>query len=81
MQEYRFEVLWLKSVPGTSTLAAMILLTEFADLSRFSSLDKLVSYAGLVLEIRSKGKFILSSANRRGCVLFLWPDKEIHPPL
>ena len=55
-EEYRADVLLLKSVPGISTLTAMILLTELADLSRFSSLDKLASYAGLVPDIRSSGE-------------------------
>jgi transposase len=54
-EEYMADVLLLKSVPGISTLTAMILLTELADLSRFSSLDKLASYAGLVPDIRSSG--------------------------
>jgi len=55
-EEYRADVLLLKSVPGISTLTAMILLTELADLSRFASLDKLASYAGLVPDIRSSGE-------------------------
>jgi len=55
-EEYRADVLLLKSVPGISTLTAMILLTELADFSRFSSLDKLASYAGLVPDIRSSGE-------------------------
>jgi transposase len=55
-EEYIADVLLLKSVPGISTLTAMILLTELADLSRFSSLDKLASYAGLVPDIRSSGE-------------------------
>ena len=55
-EEYLADVLLLKSMPGISTLTAMILLTELADLSRFSSLDKLASYAGLVPDIRSSGE-------------------------
>ncbi len=55
-EEYRADVLLLKSVPGISTLTAMILLTELADISRFSSLDKLASYAGLVPDIKSSGE-------------------------
>jgi transposase len=34
----------------------MVLLTELAEVSRFSSLDKLASYAGLVPDIRSSGE-------------------------
>lgn len=55
-EEYRSDVLLLKSVPGISTLTAMVLLTELADISRFSSLDKLASYAGLVPDIKSSGE-------------------------
>lgn len=55
-EEYRADVLLLKSVPGISTLTAMILLTELADIFRFSSLDKLASYAGLVPDIKSSGE-------------------------
>jgi transposase len=55
-EEYRTDVLLLKSVPGVSTLTAMILLTELSDISRFPSLDKLASYAGLVPDIKSSGE-------------------------
>ena len=55
-EEYRADVLLLKSVPGISTLTAMILLTELADIFRFPSLDKLASYAGLVPNIKSSGE-------------------------
>jgi transposase len=37
----------LCSVPGISTLTAMVLLTELADMSRFSNTDHLASYVGL----------------------------------
>jgi len=53
---YRADVLLLKTVPGISTLTAMTLLTELYDISRFSSLDKLASYAGLAPDIRSSGE-------------------------
>jgi len=53
---YRDKVLLLRSVPGISTLTAMTLLTELYDISRFSSLDKLASYAGLVPDIKSSGE-------------------------
>ena len=55
-EEYRFDVLLLKTVPGISTLTAMTLLTELCDISRFSSLDKLASYTGLTPVIRSSGE-------------------------
>jgi transposase len=53
---YRDKVLLLRTVPGISTLTAMTLLTELCDISRFSSLDKLASYAGLVPDIKSSGE-------------------------
>jgi transposase len=55
-EEYRPDVLLLKTVPGISTLTAMTLLTELYDISRFSSLDKLASYTGLTPVIRSSGE-------------------------
>jgi len=55
-EEYHERVLLLKSIPGISTLTAMILLTEIGDILRFSSLDKLACYAGMVPDIRSSGE-------------------------
>jgi transposase len=54
--EYRADVVLLKTVPGISTLTAMILLTELYDIFRFSSLDRLASYAGLAPDIKSSGE-------------------------
>jgi transposase len=54
--EYKEDVLLLKTIPGISTLTAMILLTELYDISRFPSLDKIASYAGLAPDIRSSGE-------------------------
>jgi transposase len=55
-EAYRDNVLLLRSVPGISTLTAMTLITELYDIFRFSSLDKLASYAGLVPDIKSSGE-------------------------
>jgi transposase len=55
-EEYRAHVFLLKTVPGISTLTAMILLTELYDIFRFSSLDRLASYAGLAPDIKSSGE-------------------------
>ena len=55
-EEYRAYVLLLKTVPGISTLTAMILLTELYDIFRFPSLDRLASYAGLAPDIKSSGE-------------------------
>jgi transposase len=51
------EAVWLlKTIPGISTLTAMILLTEIGDISRFKNLDKLASYAGLIPDTKSSGE-------------------------
>ena len=70
-EEYRDKVLLLKSVPGISTLTAMMLLTELCDISRFSSLDKLASYAGLVPDIKSSGEteYTAGITYRRNAIL------------
>ena len=62
---YRDKVLLLRSVPGISTLTAMTLLTELCDISRFSSLDKLASYARLVPDIKSSGETEYATGKKR----------------
>jgi transposase len=47
---------FLITIPGISTLAAMILLTELITLSRFRTLDHLSSYVGLVPGEYSSGE-------------------------
>lgn len=54
--EYRQNVRLLKTIPGISTLTAMILLTELHDINRFKSLDKLLSYVGLIPNTNSSGE-------------------------
>jgi transposase len=70
-EEYRADVLLLKTVPGISTLTAVTLLTELYDISRFPSLDKLASYAGLAPDIRSSGEteHTMGITYRRNAVL------------
>jgi transposase len=46
---------WLRSIPGIGLLGAMTLITEIKDISRFSSLDKLHSFVGLVPNVNSSG--------------------------
>jgi transposase len=55
-EKYRADVVLLRSVPGISTLTAMILLTELYTIRRFSSLDHFASYAGLIPMIKSSGE-------------------------
>lgn len=54
--EYRERVQLLKSVPGISTLSAMIFLTELGELSRFPSFDKLCGYVGLTPDTHGSGE-------------------------
>jgi len=54
--EYRERVRLLRTVPGISTLSAMIFLTELCELARFASLDKLASYVGLIPDVESTGE-------------------------
>ena len=53
---YQESVRRLKTVPGVSTLTAMILLTELCDLSRFATLDQLASYVGLIPDTKASGE-------------------------
>jgi transposase len=53
---YRESVRRLKTVPGVSTLTAMIFLTELGDIARFAGLDRLASYVGLIPDIRASGE-------------------------
>ena len=55
-EEYRPLVRLLKTVPGISTLTAMILLTELCEITRFRSIDELCSYVGLVPDIQQSGE-------------------------
>jgi transposase len=45
----------LKTIPGISTLTAMILLTELGEIERFRSMDQLCSYVGLIPDIQGSG--------------------------
>lgn len=55
-QRYEASVKYLVSIPGISTVGAMILLTELVDIHRFRSLDQLASYVGLVPGEHSSGE-------------------------
>jgi len=54
--EYGANVRLLTTVPGISLVTAMTLLTELYSVSRFSSLDKLASYVGLIPDTNSSGE-------------------------
>jgi transposase len=55
-EEYRSRVLLLRTVPGISTLTAMILLTEIGEIRRFPSIDELATYVGLIPDTDSSGE-------------------------
>jgi transposase len=55
-EEYRGWIRLLKTVPGISTLTAMILLTELCELARFATLDHLASYVGLIPDTKASGE-------------------------
>lgn len=46
----------LRSVPGVGLINAMVLLSEIQDMSRFKTLDKLCSYAGIVPDLHASGE-------------------------
>jgi len=54
--EYRDWARLLRTVPGVSTLTAMILLTELCELARFATLDHLASYVGLIPDTKASGE-------------------------
>lgn len=53
----------LTSIPGVGVVLAATILSEIGDISRFSSTDKLLAYAGLDPTVRQSGEF-KSSQNR-----------------
>jgi len=53
---YREKVNLLRTVPGIGLITSMTILTELELIDRFSTLDKLCSYIGLVPSTRSSGE-------------------------
>ena len=53
----------LTSIPGVGVVLAATILSEIGDISRFSSADKLLAYAGLDPTVKQSGEF-RSSQNR-----------------
>lgn len=54
-QHYATELRLLMTIPGIGTIAAMTLLTELGDISRFRKLEHLNSYCGLTPNTHSSG--------------------------
>ena len=55
-KEYERPVTLLKSIPGIGLITAMIILTELETIARFSNLDKMCGYIGLVPSTKSSGE-------------------------
>lgn len=53
----------LTSIPGVGTVLAATILSEIGDISRFSSADKLLAFAGLDPSVKQSGEF-MSNQNR-----------------
>jgi transposase len=53
---YKEQVILLKSIPGIGLLTAMTILTELETVNRFSNLDKMCGYIGLVPSTKSSGE-------------------------
>jgi transposase len=66
-QQYNQDVEILCSVPGISTLSAMVMLIEIGDFNRFTDTNKLKSYVGLIPQEHSSGeKEIKTGITKRG---------------
>jgi len=72
-EQYRPWVSLLRTVPGISTLTAMILLLELGEIARFPSLDPLCTYVGLIPDIRGSGeKEYVAGMTQRGHSYLRW---------
>jgi transposase len=72
-EEYRAWVSLLRTVPGISTLTAMIVLLELGEIKRFPSLDQLCTYVGLIPDIRGSGeKEHVAGMTQRGHSYLRW---------
>jgi transposase len=66
-ESYIHEVKLLKTVPGIGILTAMKILTEIDTINRFSGIDKLCAYIGLIPTTKSSGqKEIIGEITPRG---------------
>lgn len=54
--KYREDVLLLRTIPSVGLITAMTMITEIGDINRFSTLDKLCSYFGLIPTSHSSGE-------------------------
>ena len=72
-EEYQGWVSLLRTVPGISTLTAMIVLLELGEINRFPSLDHMCTYVGLVPDVRGSGeKEYVGGMTTRGHSYLRW---------
>ena len=72
-EEYKGWVSLLGTVPGISTLTAMIVLLELGEIHRFPSLDHMCTYVGLIPDIRGSGeKEHVGGMTKRGHSYLRW---------
>lgn len=72
-EEYRRWVQLLRTIPGISTLTALILLTELGEIMRFKTIDQLCSYVGLIPDTRGSGeKEYVGGVTQRGHSHLRW---------
>ena len=72
-EEYQGWVSLLRTVPGISTLTAMIVLLELSEINRFPSLDQLCTYVGLIPDIQGSGeKEHVGGMTQRGHSYLRW---------
>jgi transposase len=65
--KYLKDIKLLTSIPGIGIVTAMIILTEIDSINRFSNLDKLCSFIGLVPKVHSSGdKENIGGITKRG---------------
>lgn len=65
--KYSKNVKLLTTIPGIGIIIAMVILTEVDSINRFSNLDKLCSFIGLVPKVHSSGdKESIGGITRRG---------------
>ncbi|MGC8756817.1 MAG: transposase, partial [bacterium] len=70
---YREDVKNLITIPGISTLTAMVILTELVDINRFKRPDDLRSYVGLIPGEHSSGdKKVITDITMRHNSMLRW---------
>ncbi|MFW5904216.1 MAG: IS110 family transposase [Candidatus Saliniplasma sp.] len=66
------EIELLTSIPGIAVYSASVIYSEIADIDRFSSEDKLFSYAGLVPTVHQSGESTYHGELKHGSTYLKW---------